>query len=217
MTIATWTCQSAGTLVFDHPSVLDAAAHIHSLLIGQDAPPDPLSSRLVPAASPQTREFLAIKVAMTAHMPIKLGEPGGLRDPITLVPYNRWDLESNNKSGKAVSKARFGGWLQDVECFDGGLFEISAPEAELMDPQQRLLLEAAWEVSKVRKSPDCKVILNQLMAWWWHDQHQKLCSTTNLFGHPCATLKHYITQPVITCVTSESELNCDCLSREILV
>ena len=33
-----------------------------------------------------------------------------------------------------MTRARFGGWLSDVGQFDAGLFNISAPEAELMDP-----------------------------------------------------------------------------------
>jgi phthiocerol/phenolphthiocerol synthesis type-I polyketide synthase D len=49
------------------------------------------------------------------------------------------------RQGKAVLRARFGGWLAGVEAFDAPFFGISAPEAELMDAQQRLLLEVAWE------------------------------------------------------------------------
>ena len=46
-------------------------------------------------------------------------------------------------------RTRFGGWLQNVAAFDGTLFSIALPEAELMDPQQRLLLETACQLLQV--------------------------------------------------------------------
>ena len=64
-------------------------------------------------------------------------------------PYSRWDLDGVSKGGKAVTRPRFGGWLENVDQFDSSMFGISAPEAELMDPQQRLLLEAVWEAAQV--------------------------------------------------------------------
>ena len=66
------------------------------------------------------------------------------------MPYNRWDLDGVSKSGKAITRPRFGGWLEGVDQFDSNMFGISAPEAELMDPQQRLLLEAVWEAAQVK-------------------------------------------------------------------
>ena len=65
------------------------------------------------------------------------------------MPLSRWDLDSRNKSGKAVLRPRFGGWLERVDEFDSSMFGISAPEAELMDPQQRLLLEVVWGAAQV--------------------------------------------------------------------
>lgn len=39
----------------------------------------------------------------------------------------------------------WGGFLEDVDCFDSLLFQITPAEARTLDPQERLLLEAAWE------------------------------------------------------------------------
>jgi acyl transferase domain-containing protein len=37
------------------------------------------------------------------------------------------------------------GWMDGVDLFDAGFFDITAREAEITDPQIRLLLECAWE------------------------------------------------------------------------
>ncbi|AZZ95796.1 hybrid non-ribosomal peptide synthetase/type I polyketide synthase [Pseudoalteromonas sp. R3] len=44
----------------------------------------------------------------------------------------------------ALSKTRLGGYLNDIEQFDAGLFGISPAEARYIDPQHRLLLETSY-------------------------------------------------------------------------
>ena len=37
------------------------------------------------------------------------------------------------------------GWMEGVDMFDAGFFDMTPREAEITDPQIRLLLECAWE------------------------------------------------------------------------
>ncbi len=70
------------------------------------------------------------------------------RDLITEVPEDRWDwreyygdpMKELNKT-----KAKYGGFINDIDKFDPLFFGISPKEAEFMDPQQRLFLECVWK------------------------------------------------------------------------
>ncbi|WP_045506063.1 SDR family NAD(P)-dependent oxidoreductase [Bacillus amyloliquefaciens] len=68
-------------------------------------------------------------------------------DCITEVPKSRWDWKTyknvTSPSGKTVSK--WGGFIDDADCFDPQFFRISPREAEMMDPQERLFLQTCWE------------------------------------------------------------------------
>ncbi|MGK5507745.1 SDR family NAD(P)-dependent oxidoreductase [Brevibacillus formosus] len=69
------------------------------------------------------------------------------KDCIKEVPKSRWDWqqfgELKSPSGKQMSK--WGGFIEDPDCFDSPFFRISPREAETMDPQERLFLETCWE------------------------------------------------------------------------
>lgn len=66
---------------------------------------------------------------------------------VSTIPETRWNwqvLEGlRSVSGRSMSK--WGGFIDDVDCFDAPFFRISPGEAETMDPQERLFLEASWE------------------------------------------------------------------------
>lgn len=69
------------------------------------------------------------------------------KDSIREVPSDRWDWRENfdsnkNKNGSIYTK--WGGFMDDIDCFDPMFFNITPKEAELMDPQERLFLETAW-------------------------------------------------------------------------
>ncbi len=70
------------------------------------------------------------------------------RDAISIVPHDRWNIDEwfdpdPDQPRKMVT--RHGAFLNRVDGFDAGFFEIAPREAAAMDPQQRLALEVAWE------------------------------------------------------------------------
>ncbi|MFE0385576.1 SDR family oxidoreductase [Streptomyces bungoensis] len=70
------------------------------------------------------------------------------RSGIGPIPRDRWDVEAFTPEGpddKGKIRASGGGFLDRIDLFDAGFFNISPKEARYMDPQQRLLLETAWQ------------------------------------------------------------------------
>ncbi|GER89945.1 polyketide synthase PksM [Dictyobacter vulcani] len=69
------------------------------------------------------------------------------KDCISEIPASRWDWRQfegiTSPSGKNLS--RWGGFIDDADCFDPQFFRISPREAESMDPQERLFLQTCWE------------------------------------------------------------------------
>ena len=66
------------------------------------------------------------------------------KDVISDVPRQRWNNDADlHDSGKLETNR--GGFLKDIDQFDGEFFGLLPHELKYMDPQQRLLLEVAWE------------------------------------------------------------------------
>jgi len=69
------------------------------------------------------------------------------KDLITEIPSDRWDWKpyyGNPHKEKSKTKAKWGGFIDDIDKFDPLFFNISPREAELMDPQQRIILESVY-------------------------------------------------------------------------
>jgi acyl transferase domain-containing protein/acyl carrier protein len=69
-------------------------------------------------------------------------------DAVGDVPSDRWDADlwyDADPDAPGKMNTRWGAFLDDLDQFDPGFFDLSDREAAEMDPQQRLLLEVAWE------------------------------------------------------------------------
>ncbi|MBB3120971.1 non-ribosomal peptide synthetase [Pseudoduganella violacea] len=67
-------------------------------------------------------------------------------DSIREVPAERWDHAAyfHPDPGHAgTCYTKWGGFLDGVDCFDAGFFNISPREAAILDPQERVFLETA--------------------------------------------------------------------------
>ncbi|TMC13974.1 MAG: polyketide synthase, partial [Chloroflexi bacterium] len=73
---------------------------------------------------------------------LKAGKSG-----IREIPQERWNWRSYFQTEKGAAGSmytKWGGFLEDIDCFDAAFFHISPREAEQMDPQERLFLEASY-------------------------------------------------------------------------
>ncbi|MCY7972673.1 SDR family NAD(P)-dependent oxidoreductase [Bacillus spizizenii] len=147
------------TLLFEYTTIAELAAHLaDDYSIGEaddtvrQSPVPMQDSSAAAISSPEIGEDIAI-IGMAGRYPrakniqefwehLKAGT-----DCITEIPNSRWEWKENNgldsPSGKPFSK--WGGFIEDADCFDPQFFRISPREAETMDPQERLFLETCWE------------------------------------------------------------------------
>ncbi|MCG6895404.1 MAG: SDR family NAD(P)-dependent oxidoreductase, partial [Desulfobacteraceae bacterium] len=161
-------------LFFEYTNLRDLAAFLCSAfsdslagLFGMERPPSrpggkpaaPGKSRFrIPAPVPEVPAIpgdspIAV-IGMDARMPGSGNTTEFWRhliegeDLIREVPADRWDwraLHGDPSTEPNRTRAKWGGFLTDVDRFDPLFFGISPKEAELMDPQQRLFLETVWK------------------------------------------------------------------------
>ncbi|MEN5090691.1 SDR family NAD(P)-dependent oxidoreductase [Pseudomonas protegens] len=71
------------------------------------------------------------------------------RDCITPIPAQRWNHQrfyAEQKNLPGTTYGQWGGFIDDVDCFDTLFFNISAREAQILDPQERLFLQCAYHL-----------------------------------------------------------------------
>jgi acyl transferase domain-containing protein/acyl carrier protein/NAD(P)-dependent dehydrogenase (short-subunit alcohol dehydrogenase family)/2-polyprenyl-3-methyl-5-hydroxy-6-metoxy-1,4-benzoquinol methylase len=151
--------------------LLESHAELFARYYGQlDPAPTPTPTPGSQAATPRQRESQALvdnrRVEEHSMEPIAIvGMSGYLPksenlehfwdnlnddcDFVSEVPRVRWNWteSSGQPRGEAEKNTalRWGAFLESVDRFDGGFFNLSNEEAVAIDPQQRLILQCVWE------------------------------------------------------------------------
>ncbi|WCE01153.1 type I polyketide synthase [Streptomyces sp. HUAS 31] len=133
---ATTGLRLSATLVFDHPTPADLAAHLHERLLGGPVAAVDVVAR--PAAA--TDDLVAI-VGMACRFPGDVASPDDLWRLVT----DGVDAIGDVPAERGWEEARRGGFLSRAGDFDADFFGMSPREALATDAQQRLLLEVSWE------------------------------------------------------------------------
>lgn len=134
------------TILFEFPSIDLLCAEL-----AKNAPP-PQPEKPQPLALQETAGDIAV-IAVAGRYPgadtveefWKLLAEG--RDCVGEVPADRWDPNYSSEKGKpGTSHCKWGGFLNDVDCFDADFFGYTPRMAKLADPEERLFLETVWRL-----------------------------------------------------------------------
>ena len=138
------------TLLFDYPNLEKLSAHLLEKYI---------VAKTHKIKTPKVKQKRTEEPIAIIGMGCRYG--GGVTNPdefwellvnersgITEVPAARWNIEEwydedPDMPGKMY--ARHGGFVENIDQFDAGFFNVSPLEAKSFDPQERLLLETSWE------------------------------------------------------------------------
>ncbi len=113
------------------------------------------------------------------------------KDCISEVPKDRWDIKKYysrdiNEPNKSISK--WGGFLDQIDCFDNVFFNISPRESENIDPQQRILLEESWhciEDAYIKLKELQKVKTSVFIGVMALDYQLNISSSNNIDSYSC--------------------------------
>ncbi|WP_165955992.1 beta-ketoacyl synthase N-terminal-like domain-containing protein [Streptomyces hainanensis] len=155
------------TLMFDHRSVAELAAHLRTShtaaladLLGA-TPEEALAEEPLPTAAAGTPVAVPPRNGDVAVIGVSGRYPGSpdidafwdtLRTGshrVTEVPEDRWDWRRYYDPRRGQPHKTYGKWgafLDDVSGFDADFFNILPSSAAEMDPQERLFLETAWNL-----------------------------------------------------------------------
>ena len=131
-------------LIWDHPTVGELCDHLD----GQSAPVD---ASAINNSKRQTIEPIAV-IGMAVRLPGGLGKQDiqsldGFWDLLQQGTEIIGELPPNRQAdfGGKTDTLPHGAFLNQVDQFDPGFFELSGREAVCLDPQQRLLLQVSWQ------------------------------------------------------------------------
>ncbi len=138
------------TILASYPSISELTYYLDKKIPSKE---NSDSKKIIPLKSPQdTRKDIAI-IGISGRFPgannvNEFWE--NLRDgkaSITEIPKERWsvkDFYDPDPSKPDKTHSKWGGFLNNIDQFDAGFFQIIPLEASSMDPQQRLFLQEAW-------------------------------------------------------------------------
>ena len=151
------------TLVFDHPTARSLAVLLQPEETQEEEPVSAMERDPAPpvrsGAAGAEGQALSYGPAAVCGMSVRF--PGGVNtktavrrfvvcsiDAVGEVPASRWDTYQsavdNGVTPRVASRARHGGFINQVELADNKRFSVSPAECAAMDPQQRILLEDGY-------------------------------------------------------------------------
>jgi polyketide synthase PksL len=158
------------TLLFEYPNLESLARFLRDEypelddgLKGRAEVAPPVTTETATAPSPKTRAAAGQRGQIDEHSIAIIGMDGRFAgadtidqfwqnlldetDLIRAVPRNHWDIRpwfDPDPRASDMTYCKWGTFIEDVDLFDAGFFNISPREARWMDPQLRLLLECAY-------------------------------------------------------------------------